>query len=197
MSLVMFTHAGAFGQGLRDYYEQGVKRYNISDFRGALEAWQRGLALAKKMDDKQAIGAFLNNLGNVYADFLADYPQAREEFSRSLKKDEAKEMPTAEFLLADYIGLGLSYEGLKDYPKARDYFQKGIDLIEKQRGALGGAERERFLEAKVMNFPRLEPYHGMIRALIHERGKDSPSRSLFYAERGRSRTFLRCCPAVP
>lgn len=194
LSLVVFTHAGAFGQGLEDYMEQGTKRYNISDFRGALEAWQRGLALAEKEGNKGYIGAFLGNLGVVYKN-LADYPQAlsyyqqalkihreigaptrieeanigdvyleqgrlkeayeafqrlkdpirlgryhlkarnypkaREEFSRSLKEEEAREMPTAAFLLAETIGLGLSYEGLKDYPKAKDYFQKGIDLIDR------------------------------------------------------------------
>ncbi len=126
---------------------------------------------------------------------LGDFKKAEEAFAHSLKVDEAQEMPTADFLLADYIGLGLSYEGLKEYPKAMGYFQKGIDLIEKQRGALGGAERERFLEAKVQGFPRLEPYNGMIRTLIKERGKDYQKTSLFYAERSKSKTFLEMLAA--
>jgi hypothetical protein len=46
---------------------------------------------------------------------------------------------------------------------------------------LGGAKRERFLEAKVGGFPRLEPYNGMIRALIKGKGNDWQKASLLFA----------------
>jgi CHAT domain-containing protein/Tfp pilus assembly protein PilF len=231
----------------------GIVYNSLGDYPKALSYYEQSLKIKREIGDKNGESGDLNNIGNVYNN-LGDYPKAlsyfdqslkvskeigvptstielnigdalleqgwlkeayevfqrlkdpirlgryyvrtgdfkkaEDEFAYSVEKNEAKTIPTAEFLLTGYIGLGLSYEGLKDYPKAKGYFQKGIDLIEKQRGALGGAGRERFLEAKVQGFSRLEPYNGMIRSLIKERGKDCQKISLLYAERVKSKTFL-------
>ena len=145
LSLVVFTHAGAFGQSLQDYLEQGTKRYNISDFRGALEAWQQGLALAEKEGNKGYIGAFLNNLGNVYYS-LADYPQALSYYQQALKikreigaptgREEAnigevyleqgrlKEAYEVFQRLKDPIRLGRYHLKAGDYPQAREEFSR-------------------------------------------------------------------------
>ena len=230
----------------------------ISDYFRALSYYEQSLKIAREIGDKKGEGAILTNIGDTYS-CLGDYPKAffyfeqslktkaeirvptrreelttgdiyleqgmlkeayevfkrlnhplhlgkyylktrdykraEDEFSRFLQEEGVKKMPDAAFLLADYIGLGLSYEGLKEYSKAKDYYQKGIELIEKQRGALSGSEREQFLEGKVMGFPRLEPYEGMVRVLIKERGWDYQREALFNAERSKSKTFLEMLSA--
>ena len=175
-----------YGQSLRLGKEIGVPTRTIEANMGSALLGQGRLKEAYEVFQRlnETIG-----LGRYYLR-MGDFRKAEYEFASSLKLTEAKEMPEHEVLLADYIGLSLSYEGLRDYPKAMGYFQKGIDLIEKQRSALGGAERERFLEAKVRGFSRLEPYNGMIRSLIKQRRKDYQKTSLLYAERVKSKTFV-------
>jgi CHAT domain-containing protein len=191
----------------------GLVYQNIGDYSKALSNFEQSLKIQKEIGvPTQKIEA---NIGDVYLDqgkleesynvfkkfndsirlgkyYLktGDYRKAEEEFSKYRKWIEAKEMPDAVSLFADYIGLGLSYEGLKEYSKAKEYYQKGMELIEKQRGSLTSSERERFLEAKVMGFSRLEPYEGMVRILIKEGGRDAQREALYYAERAKSKTFL-------
>ena len=160
------------------YLEQGR-------FKEASEVFQRLNEYYKANPDIR----FNITFGRYYLR-TGDYRKAKEKFADTIEREEAREMFAAHFLFSGYVGLGLSYEGLRDYPKAMECFQKGIDLTEKQRGALGEAERERYLEAKVGFFLRLEPYNGMIRVLIKEKGKDYPKNSFFFAERGKSRVFL-------
>lgn len=176
------------------YYQEGLKiRKEIGVPTRALEI-NIGEAYLEQGMLKEAYEIFkkLNapiQLGRYYLK-TKEYERAKEKFFISVKKEEAKEMPNAESLLAGYIGLGHAHEGMKDYEKAKEYFQKGIALIEKQREGLGVGERERFLEAKVKGFPRLEPYEGMVRVLLKEKGQDSQRDALFYAERAKSRSFI-------
>ncbi len=74
----------ASGQSLKDFYQQGSEKFRISDFRGALEAWEKGLAIANSMDNKQAITTFLTTIGIVYQQ-LSDYPKALSYHEQSLK----------------------------------------------------------------------------------------------------------------
>jgi CHAT domain-containing protein/Tfp pilus assembly protein PilF len=155
---------------------------NIGDIYMEQGKLREAFDVFQKINDPIRLGRYYLRIG--------DFKKAEEAFALSLKADEAREMPEAGPLLANCIGLALSNEGLKDYPKAIGYFQRGIELIEKQRGSLGRAERERFLESKVWGFPRLEIYNGMIRAIIKGKGRDYQQTSLFYAERAKSKTFL-------
>ena len=54
LALMMAWDSGAWGQTLEEYDNEGRQRYNRSDFRGALEAWEQGLALAKDIRQLQA-----------------------------------------------------------------------------------------------------------------------------------------------
>lgn len=47
-------------------FNEGQKRYNYSDFRGAIERWKIALAIFQKLGNKQAIGAVIGNLGIAY-----------------------------------------------------------------------------------------------------------------------------------
>ena len=95
------------------------------------------------------------------------------------------------FIIADHIGLGLSYEGMGDYDKAIEHFKKAIELIGKQWTSLTLSARKNFLLGKVgAGFSRLEPFEGMIRVLIKQKGQGYEEKSLLYAERIKSRTLL-------
>ncbi len=117
-----------------------------------------------------------------------EYSNARKQFS--LSRVVCEESNNLTLLLANYTGLGFSFEGIKNYSKSREYYQKAIDLIEKQRLTLQGADRETFLAGKVMGFSRLEPYEGMVRVLIKEGASGYEKAAFSYAERAKSRMFL-------
>ena len=90
------------------------------------------------------------------------------KFLRSLKKHQKRGVP--KYLIADYIGVGLACEGKGDYEKARDWFQKAINLIEKQWQTLGLSAREGLLAGRVgAGFSRIEPYEGMVRVLLKQK----------------------------
>ncbi len=55
--MILALSQTAWGQSLKDYSEQGQKKYNISDFRGTLKDWEQGLALAKNMNNYRSISA--------------------------------------------------------------------------------------------------------------------------------------------
>ncbi|MEW6600673.1 MAG: CHAT domain-containing protein [Nitrospirota bacterium] len=154
---------------------------NVGDVYLEQRRYQEAYKIFKRLNYPIRLGKYYIATG--------DYRNAEEMFSRSLKKN-TRDMPNADFLLADYIGLGLSHEGLKDYTKAKEYFLKGIEMIERQRSLLGGAKRRIFLEGKVMGFARIEPYDGMVRVIIKGKERDSVRESFYYAERAKSRIFL-------
>jgi len=55
-----------WSQDIKEYYEQGVHKEYISDFKGALEAWEKGLTLSEKMENKVAMGVFLQHIGRIH-----------------------------------------------------------------------------------------------------------------------------------
>ena len=47
-------------------FNDGQKRFNISDFRGAVRQWEDALAIFRSLGEKQAVGATLGERGNAY-----------------------------------------------------------------------------------------------------------------------------------
>jgi tetratricopeptide (TPR) repeat protein len=64
--------------------QSGMSAYYRSDWRGALAAWERSLALQETRQNRAAVAATLGNLGNIHS-HLGDYPKALEYHERSLK----------------------------------------------------------------------------------------------------------------
>jgi len=62
-----------------------------------------------------------------------------------------------------YTGLGKVYEGLEDYEKAEEYYEKGMKLTEEIRSGLLPSERKDFFEVRVNGFDRSEPAKGLTR----------------------------------
>jgi len=113
-----------------------------------------------------------------------DFSKSLEHFQKALK--QSLKGRKAEFLFADYVGLGLSYEGVKNYGKAREFYLSAVEMTEEMRDSLTPGQRSHFFATKTLGFSRLEPYEGLIRVLnqLKEKGP-----ALHYAEHTRARLF--------
>jgi CHAT domain-containing protein len=189
------TNLGAVYGNLGDYpqalahYEQalsimraigvpaGIEEANMGDIYLAQGKLKKALAVFKRLNTPIRLGRYYLRTG--------EYHQAREEFARSLKVDE--EQRNADFLLADYIGLGLALEGLQEYGRAREAYQKAVEFIERQREGLAEPQRRRFFAATVKGFSRMEPYEGLARTSSK---LNQTREGLLYAEHTKSRMFL-------
>jgi len=130
---------------------------------------------------------------DLYPSFLGryhmlrgNYLEAVENFQQSLKSSKESGQPD----FKSHTGLALSYEGLKDYPKAKKHFQEAINIIEKQWQTLPPQLKKEFMAGKEREFYRLEPYEGMIRVLFKEQGATRGTESLSIAEMVKGRLFL-------
>ena len=146
----------------------------------------KALNIFKKQDTAAGLGACYLARSN--------YSKAEKEFQRSLRSSQ--KTGEKEFIITDYIGLGLSCEGLGDLEKARRHFKKAIDIIEAQWQTLGLSARRTFLAGQVWaGFSRLDAYEGMVRVIIKEKKKGYQKEALLYAERVKSRTLLEMLAA--
>ncbi|MEB3829216.1 tetratricopeptide repeat protein, partial [Phormidium sp. CCY1219] len=64
--------------------ELGIEQYGQSQFREALQSWERALEIYRAIGDKAGEGRTLNNLGNVYRN-LGEYAEAEQYFLQSLE----------------------------------------------------------------------------------------------------------------
>jgi CHAT domain-containing protein len=113
---------------------EGAKLYRKSKYSAALEKFQQGLALAKKIDYKLAEGSTLNNIGLIY-DSLGQYPKALEYYQQSLVISKAIGDKSGEGTVLNNIG-GV-YDLLGQYPKALEYYQSAL-VISKAVGNKSG-----------------------------------------------------------
>lgn len=90
-----------------------------------------------------------------------DYQRAIEHFNTQRSRDE--ERKDTEAILARWIGLGLSHEGLKEFETALAWYTKAIGFMEEQRESLLPSEREHYFEGKVFSLRRIEAYKGAVR----------------------------------
>ena len=132
-----------------------------------------------------------SGLGQCYL-VQGDYKRAIEQFEESLSY--SRKSGRKEFLIADHIGLGLSYEGLGKYGNAKDHYKKAVDIIEAQRESLMESQRRTFFAGKAGAFPRLEPYEGLVR--ISSYLKDA-GEGFYWAENTRARVLLEAMARRP
>ncbi len=111
----------AWGQDLIEYYEQGVHKEKISDFKGALEAWEKGLILSEKMDNKVAMGICLDNIGRIFVD-LHDNAKALIYLERALEIHTAEGEEQAKGHVLNNIGV--AYNSLNIFPKLCSFWSK-------------------------------------------------------------------------
>ena len=104
---------------------QGNKQYKVSQFRKALQSWQKALTIYREIGDRKGEAKSLGNLGVAY-DSLGEYPKAIEKYQQSLaikreigdRKGEANSLGN----------LGIAYQNLGDYPKAIEFHQQSLAI---------------------------------------------------------------------
>jgi CHAT domain-containing protein/tetratricopeptide (TPR) repeat protein len=119
---------------------------------------RKAAELVKVADSDAAYGRFYLASGEPR--------KAVERYTKAV--EEAEATGRSKELFAAYTGLGSAYEQLKDYPKAIEYFTKGLDHTERLRSGLLPALRRNFLDVRIDGFPRSAPAWGLVRVLSRE-----------------------------
>jgi len=99
--------------------QQGIQRYQISQFEAAFQSWQQSLTLYREIKDRQGEGAALGNLGIAYS-FLGKYGKAIEFHLRSL--EIAREIKDRLSEGQSLGNLGIAYDSLGKYDKAIEFY---------------------------------------------------------------------------
>ena len=125
---------------------RGLMALRVNKHQQALGYFKEALALDERKPDPEMQNVLLNNIGMGY-NFLKEYDQALKYLFRSVekaemgrdiylkkakkaKKDEMHVRDKANFSIANtYINIGTVYKNKKDYNKAIEYSEKGIQLI--------------------------------------------------------------------
>jgi CHAT domain-containing protein/Tfp pilus assembly protein PilF len=185
----------------------GLTYMNLRDYQMAISYYVRAIALDKEIgvpfdvpegnlgdaylaldrdDDAFTIYIIRNHSIRLGCYYLKknDFQKAKEQFERDRVSDEQRK--EASFIVAGWIGLGLSYEGLKEYDRAYGWYTKAIDFMEEQRSALNPAEREHYFEGKEFGIPRIEAYEGAVRCAFMLGKLDD---AFFWAENTRGRVL--------
>ena len=182
---VVYSHLGQYGKAL-GFYEKALAIYkeigvptriveaNIGDIYLETGRMDKAKEIYERLGDPILLGRLCL--------VKKDYVKAIEYYHKSLK-DDLKDRDS-DFLFADYVGLGLSYEVVKDYGKAREFYLSAIELTEEIRDSLTPGQRSSFFAAKTKGFPRLAPYEGLIRVLNNLK---QPDLSFHYAEHTKAR----------
>ena len=117
-----------------------------------------------------------------------NYAKALSKFKGNL--EYVRSIGSREDIVADLIAIGLCYEGLGQYNKAKDTLYEAIIVMEEQRGKLKGG-RASFIGGKTkLGLSRIDAYEALIRVLIKEKAPGYEARSLEVCERVKGRMFL-------
>ncbi len=199
---------------------------SMGDYTQAEPRYRRALAIYKKTygnthPDTEAVTGNLAGLllheGNLVAAYpilrqgdwpvglgsyyLAerDFGKAHAQFARATTGADRR--GESRHLLASYIGLGRSLEGLGQVALGAESYHAAVELIEEQRSALGAAERTHFLSGSAgAGFTRVFAYEGLVRSSA-ELG--DPSEAFRWSEHTKARRLLeatarsRNAPGVP
>ncbi|MDO8723425.1 MAG: tetratricopeptide repeat protein [Syntrophales bacterium] len=154
----------------------GIPEGNLADAFLALDRDDEALAIYTKHNHSIRLGRYHLK--------KKEYTKAKDQFNRNREEDEKAK--NASFILPEWIGLGLSHEGLIEYEEAYRWYKKAIDFMEDQRAALTVSEREHYLEGNEAGFPRIEAYEGTARCAF-KLGKFEEA--FYWAENTRGRIF--------
>ncbi len=154
----------------------GIPEGNLADAFLALDRDDEALAIYTKHNHSIRLGRYHLK--------KKEYTKAKDQFNRNREEDEKAR--NASFILPEWIGLGLSHEGLIEYEEAYRWYKKAIDFMEDQRAALTASEREHYLEGNEAGFPRIEAYEGAARCAFMLGKFDD---AFYWAENTRGRIF--------
>jgi CHAT domain-containing protein/Tfp pilus assembly protein PilF len=185
----------------------GVAYSNLGDYRKAIDYYEKAIDIGKKIGvpylkhegnmgdaylaldrDSEAFAIYtkLNHsirLGRYYLK-KKNFGKAKEQFERDREADETAKV--APLIIPEWIGLGLSLEGLKEYDAAYTWFKKAVSFMEEQRESLIPSEREHYFEGNEFGIPRIEAYKGAARCAFMLNRFDE---AFYWSENTRGRIF--------
>lgn len=94
----------------------------------AINFYRKGLAIALKIKDKQALSVLYRNIA-VYYIYRNDYKNGLDYSFKSLRLSE--ELNKHEEIAGTYINIGFLYNDLKDTRKALNYFKRALEMNKK------------------------------------------------------------------
>ena len=112
-------------------------------------------------EESFAAEASLNGARGKLCLMQSEFENAKTSYNKLLEL--AEKSGNIDAFFTAYTGLGKVYEGLEDYKKAEEYYEKGMTLTEEIRSGLLPSERKNFFEVKVNGFGRSEPSKGLTR----------------------------------
>ncbi|GBL12065.1 lipopolysaccharide assembly protein B [Microcystis aeruginosa Sj] len=120
--------------------QQGVQQYEISQFREALQSWEKALQIYQEIKNRQGEAASLDNLGSAYRS-LGQYQKAIDLHKKSLVIN--REIVNRQGEANSLNNLGNAYQSRGEYQTAIDYHQQSLDITRELDDRSG--------EAKVLN----------------------------------------------
>jgi len=120
--------------------QQGVQQYEISQFREALQSWEKALQIYQEIKNRQGEAASLDNLGSAYLS-LGQYQKAIDLHKKSLVIN--REIVNRQGEANSLNNLGNAYQSRGEYQTAIDYHQQSLDITRELDDRSG--------EAKVLN----------------------------------------------
>jgi len=179
----------------------------IGDYAKAEQQYKRAIEIQKKTlgSEHPSTTITLNNLACMYieqgqlsqAEIILKktnnaarwgyYYLTANDFKKAETSFSSLNVNTMEGKIAKLIGLGLAHEGQSNFIAAKEAFMKAISLTEKHYATLTFSQRQTYFTGKILTFPRIEPYEGMVRILLKEKRTGCEAQALWYAERAKSR----------
>ena len=213
-AIIFYEKALAIAEEIGDKQSQanwhgnlGIVYSDLGDYRKAISFYEKAIEISKEIiipyitpegnladaylaldrdDEAFSIYTKLNHpirLGRYYLKKKA-FARAKGQFNRDREQTEEAKMAWA--ILPQWIGLGISNEGLKEYEEAYKWYIKAITFMEEQRAALITAEREHYFEGKVFGLPRIAAYEGAVRCAFMLGKLDE---AFYWAENTRGRVL--------
>ncbi|MCA2880192.1 MAG: tetratricopeptide repeat protein [Microcystis sp. M046S1] len=106
-------------------FEQGAQQYEISQFREALQSWEKALQIYQEIKNRQGEAASLDNLGSAYLS-LGQYQKAIDLHEKSLVIN--REIVNRQGEANSLNNLGNAYQSRGEYQTAIDYHQQSLDI---------------------------------------------------------------------
>lgn len=115
-------------------YELGALALRLEDKTGSLDYLDKGLALAKRLEDKPLIASGLYHKSEYYEQ-VNDFEASLDDLNRALAlyEDLGKEKQIA----SCYYALGLIYHHLTNFEKSLDYYFKALNIRESLNDSRG------------------------------------------------------------
>jgi tetratricopeptide (TPR) repeat protein len=106
---------------------QGTVSMLKSNYRQALEYYDKSLKIMEEINDKQGIASSYNNIGNIYLN-QGNYSKALEYNFKSLKIRE--EIGDKQGIARTYNNIGSIYTNQSNYSRALEYYDKSLKIME-------------------------------------------------------------------